>query len=147
LLTAKRYRRELNAIFADSDQFNRHLQLALSGKSRVVSRFFNTTVFNITRFMEDTRDKVDHWSRHVLHPLSQQLKDQKATLDSYQNDLQQLKKTGSNASGQLKALETLLTDLDIEIEQCQATLELLERFKPEDEKSNIVQFQQRKFGF
>lgn len=147
LLTAKQFRRELNAIFADSDQFNRHLQLALSGKSRVVSRFFNTTVFNITRFLENTREKVDRWAGHVLHPLSQQLKDQKETLDTYQSDLNNIRQSGSDATGRLRALETLIDDLSNEIEQCQSTLELLQRFKPEDEQSNIIQFQQRKFSF
>jgi len=147
LLTAKQYRRDLNQIFADSDQFNRHLKLALSGKSKVVSRFFNTTVYNIARFMEDTREKVDHWAAHVLHPLHQQLKDEKEMLDAYQEELNEIRQSGSDAGGRLKALDTLLSDLDIELEHCKATLNLLERFKPDDEKSNIVQFKERKFSF
>jgi hypothetical protein len=147
LLTAKQYRRELNTIFSDSDQFNRHLKLAFSGKSKVVSRFFNTTVYNITRFMEETRDKVDHWAEHVLHPLSQQLRDEKDTLDSYQQELNDIRQSGSDAGGRLKGLATLLEDTDTELEHCMATLNLLERFKPDDEKSKIVQFKQRKFSF
>ena len=147
LLTAKQYRRELNTIFSDSDQFNRHLKLAFSGKSKVVSRFFNTTVYNITRFMEETRDKVDHWAEHVLHPLSQQLRDEKDTLDSYQQELIDIRQSGSDAGGRLKGLATLLEDTDTELEHCMATLNLLERFKPDDGKSNIVQFKQRKFSF
>ncbi len=147
LLTAKQYRRDLNTIFSDSDQFNRHLKLALSGKSRVVNRFFNTTVYNITRFMEDIRAKVDHWASHVLHPLNQQLKDEKELLDTYQQELDEIRKSGSDASGRIKALDTLLADLEIEVEHCQATLDLLQRFKPESEKSNIIQFQERKFSF
>ena len=147
LLTAKQYRRELNTIFSDSDQFNRHLKLAFSGKSKVVSRFFNTTVYNITRFMEETRNKVDHWAEHVLHPLSQQLRDEKHTLDAYQQELNDIRQSGSDAGGRLKGLATLLEDIDTELEHCMATLNLLERFKPDDEKSNIVQFKQRKFSF
>ena len=147
LLTAKQYRRDLSQIFTDSDQFNRHLKLALSGKSKVVSRFFNTTVYNIARFMEDTREKVDHWAAHALHPLHQQLKDEKVTLDTYQKELQDIRQSGSDADGRLKALNTLISDLDVEIEHCQATLNLLERFKPDHDKSNIVQFRERKFSF
>lgn len=147
LLTAKQYRRDLSAIFADSDQFNRHLKLAMSGKSQVVSRFFNTTVYNISCFLEATREKVDHWSKHVLHPLKLQLADQKKTLDNYQADLESFRKSGASASGRLKGLQTLIEDLNVEIEQCQETLKLLEHFKPNDEKSNIVEFQQRRFNF
>ena len=146
-LTAKKYRRELSTIFADSDQFNRHLKLAFSGQSKVVNRFFNTTVYNITRFFVETREKVDYWATHILLPLNQQLDDQKQTLDKYQSDLQSLRSSGSNVSGQIKALNALIEDIEAELEQCQSTLDLLERFKPEPEKSNIVQFQQRKFSF
>lgn len=147
LLTAKQYRRDLNTIFSDSDQFNRHLKLALSGKSRVVNRFFNTTVYNIARFMEDTRKKVDHWAAHVLHPLNQQLKDEKELLDSYQSELEAIRMSGSDAGGRIRALDTLLSDLEVEIDHCQATLDLLQRFKPDSEKSNIVQFKERKYSF
>lgn len=147
LLTAKRLRRELNTIFADSDQFNRHLRLAFSGRSKVVSRFFNTTVYNISQFLDATRIRVDEWSSHVLHPINQQLSEQKKLLDEYQSDLQNLRKSGSDASGRLKALNMLIEDIESELQICQNTADLLKRFKPEPEKSNIVQFQQKRFNF
>ncbi|MEL0068998.1 MAG: hypothetical protein VW874_12110, partial [Gammaproteobacteria bacterium] len=69
------------------------------------------------------------------------------TLDSYQQELNDIRQSGSDAGGRLKGLATLLEDTDTELEHCMATLNLLERFKPDDEKSNIVQFKQRKFSF
>ncbi|NNJ72871.1 MAG: hypothetical protein HKP09_06790 [Enterobacterales bacterium] len=147
LLTAKRLRRELNTIFADSDKFNRHLKLAFTGRSKVVSRFFNTTVYNISQFLDGVRHRVDEWSTHVLHPINQQLSEQKRLFENYQNDFLAHRKSGSDASGRLKALNMLINDIESELELCQNTADLLKRFKPEPEKSNIVQFQQKRFNF
>ena len=86
---------------------------------------------------------MDTWQEDE-HPW---LKDEKELLDTYQNELEEIRKSGSDAGGRIKALDTLLSDLEVEIEHCQATLDLLKRFKPDSEKSNIIQFKERKYSF
>ncbi len=68
-IMAKQFRQELKNIVRDSDQFNLHLSLAITGRHQVVSRFFNTTVHNINKFFNQTKTSLDNWSNNILHPL------------------------------------------------------------------------------
>ena len=143
-LTAKQYRQQLKSIISDSDQFSRHLKLALSGKHQVITRFFNTTVYNISIFFEHTEKKLNNWSNNILHPLIHQIEDHKNILDVHMSELKSMQKNGANASGRLRALTTIIDDVDHELIQCRATQHLLEQFKPQEKQSNILQFKNNK---
>jgi len=144
-LTAKHFRQELKNIIRDSDQFNRHLKLALSGKHQVVSRFFNTTVHNISEFFDHTKTKLENWSNNILHPLVHQVEDHKITLDAHMEELKSMQRSGATAKGRLRALSTIIDDIDHELEQCKHTVNLLNQYKPKDKQSNILQFKQKRF--
>jgi len=142
-LTAKHFRHELKNIIRDSDQFNRHLKLALSGKQQIVSRFFNTTVYNIRLFFEHTESKLDNWTENILHPLTHQVEDHRRVLDTHMDELKSIQKSGATAKGRLRALNSIIDDLDHELIQCRETIQLLEQYKPGEKKSNILQFKKQ----
>ncbi len=142
-LTAKHYRLELKHIIRDSDQFTRHLKLALSGKQQIVSRFFNSTVYNIRLFFEHTNSKLENWTNNILHPLTHQIDDHRRVLDTHINELKSIQKSGATAKGRLKALNSIIDDLDHEMIQCTHTIQLLNQYKPRDKESNILQFKKQ----
>jgi len=144
ILTAKKFHRDLKNIIRDSDQFNRHLKLALSGQHQVVSRFFNTTVHNINEFFDHLELKLDNWANNILHPLTHQVDDHRTTLEAHVSELNLIHKEEATATGRLRALNTIIDDLDYELKQCKETLELLNKFKPVEEKSNILLFKQNR---
>ena len=143
-LTAKQYRLQLKNIIRDSDQFNRHLKLALSGKHQVVNRFFNTTVHNINNFFEETQNNLDSWTKNILHPLTHQVNDHRSVLETHMEELSSIQKSGATAKGRLRALTVIIEDLDHELIQCKETLALLDQFKPQEKHSNVLQFQKNK---
>ena len=142
-LTAKQFRHELKNIIRDSDQFNRHLKLALSGKQQIVSRFFNTTVYNIRLFFEHTESKLDNWTKNILHPLTHQVEDHRRLLDTHMDELKSIQRSGATAKGRLRALNSIIDDLDHELIQCRETIQLLEQYKPGEKESNILQFKKQ----
>jgi hypothetical protein len=144
VLTAKLYHRELKAIIRDSDQFNQHLKLALSGQHQVTNRFFNTTVYNIQTFFDKTRIKLDNWAKNILHPLVHQVDDQRKVLEAHMSELKLIQDSDATATGRLRALKRMLSDVDDELGQCRQTLELLDKFKPVKKGSNILQFRKKK---
>jgi len=145
LLTAKLFHRELKSIIRDSDQFNQHLKLALSGQHKVVNRFFNTTVHNVHSFFEHTRNKLENWSSNILHPLVHQVDDHRQVLETHMSELKAIQDNDASATGRLRALKLILSDVDDELVQCRNTLALLDKFKPEEKTSNILQFRKKKF--
>jgi hypothetical protein len=144
VLTAKSYHRELKTIIRDSDQFNQHLKLALSGQNQVTNRFFNTTVYNIHSFFEQTRIKLDNWANNILHPLVIQIDDHRSVLETHMSELKLIQDSDATATGRLRALKRMLSDADDELAQCRQTLELLDKFKPERKGSNVLQFPKKK---
>ena len=143
VLTAKLYHRELKTIIRDSDQFNQHLKLALSGQHQVTNRFFNTTVYNIQTFFEQTRIKLDNWANNILHPLVHQIDDHRKVLETHMSELKLIQDSDATATGRLRALKRMLIDANDELEQCRQTLKLLDKFKPEHRGSNILQFRKK----
>ena len=143
-LTAKKYRSLLKNIIRDSDQFNRHLELALSGQHQVVNRFFNSTVHNISVFFEQTSEKLKNWSDNILHPLIHQVEDHKKVHDDYMIELKSIQKSGATTSSRIRALNTITDDMKHELLQCKQTLTLLDQFRPDQKRSNILQFHHTK---
>ena len=145
VLTAKLYHRQLKTIIRDSDQFNQHLKLVLSGQYQVMNRFFNTTVFNIQTYFEQTRIKLENWTNNILHPLVHQVDDHRKVLEFHMSELKLIKDNDATATGRLRALKIILSDVDDELEQCRHTLAMLDKFIPEKESCNILQFPNNKF--
>ncbi len=142
-LTAKQFRQELKHIIRDSDQFNRHLKLALLGKQQIVSRFFNTTVHNIRLFFEHTESKLENWTNNILHPLTHQIEDHRRVLDTHMDELKSMQQSGATAKGRLRALSSIIDDLDHELIQCRETIQLLDQYKPGNKESNILHFKKQ----
>jgi hypothetical protein len=117
----------------------------LSGQHQVTNRFFNTTVYNIQTFFEQTRVKLDNWANNILHPLVHQIDDHRKVLETHMSELKLIQDSDATASGRLRALKRMLIDANDELEQCHQTLKLLDKFKPVDKGSNILQFRKKKY--
>ena len=144
ILTAKYFHRQLKDIIRDSDQFNRHVKLVLSSQPQVVNRFFNTTVYNITTYFEDTNVKLENWTKNIMHPLIHQVEDHRLVLDTHMKELELIHNNEANATDRINTLNTEIEDLDYEHKQCSNTLHLLDNYRPDEKSSNILQFNQNK---
>lgn len=137
-LKAKIYRRELQAIIDESSQLNRNLMLALTEQSVAVKRFFSTTVSNIALFFKYLRGETRTWSREVILPLVQQVNSLRSILESNHQELLALQKNEATVEGRLKALKTLVFELETEIHNADRSLERLTKSEPENYSSNVV---------
>lgn len=140
LLPARGFRRRLHEFIHDADELSRLMQIALNFESLAVRRFFTTTVAQITEFLQAVRRELHSWGQNALAPLSQQLASQKLTVEQHLQQLQNMQRTGATAAGRIKALNTLVMDLDGEAAQASQMLETLRSPPPEDEDSNVVAF-------
>ena len=140
LLPARGFRRRLHEFIHDADELSRLMQIALNFESLAVRRFFTTTVAQITEFLQAVRRELHSWGQNALAPLSQQLASQKLTVEQHLQQLQNMQRTGATAAGRIKALNTLVMDLDGEAAQATQMLETLRSPPPEDEDSNVVAF-------
>ena len=137
-LKAKIYRRELQHLLDESSQLNRNLMLTLAEQSVAVKRFFTTTVNNIAMFFKHIRKELRQWSREVMLPLLQQVNSLRDLLDQNHQQLLALKHNEATVEGRLKALKTLIFELDTEIQNASRSLEKLHESAPQKNSSNVV---------
>lgn len=140
LLPARGFRRRLHEFINDADELPRLMQIALNFESLAVRRFFTTTVAQITDFLQAIRRELHSWGQNALAPLSQQLSTQRHTVEQHLQQLQAMQRSGATAAGRIKALNTLVMDLDGEAAQGVGMLNTLQSPPPEDEDNNVVAF-------
>ncbi|MBI2381234.1 MAG: dynamin family protein [Gammaproteobacteria bacterium] len=117
LIVSRRYQRQLQLILQESQQFNESLVLTLSEQSFMIRRFFATTVSRTLELLNTVRRDLIHWSQSVMSPLLQQLHEQRDLIDRHVQDLGALQQDGATAAGRLRALNTLVLELDQELAQ------------------------------
>ncbi|MEM8832998.1 MAG: dynamin family protein [Pseudomonadota bacterium] len=145
LLPAKKFRRDIEQIFSDAEQFNQAFLLTVSQKSVAIRRFFSTTVAKIMQFFQRMRKECTLWSESITNPLLYQIKSHKELLDQHLHDLATLQTSSADSKGRLNALNTLLREIDAELEHAQNLLGLLSRpntLLPRD--NNVVDFRSRR---
>jgi len=135
-------RKELHRIIRQSDKLNKNVFTAFSEQSIAVKRFFSGTVTEVMNFFKATRKETINWTQSIVNPLNQQLRIHHHMIITHQQELETLKKSEFNIEGKLKALNSLLTDLDMERETALELSHKLEDKKLFDpapiQKSNIV---------
>ncbi len=138
-LKAKIFRRNLQHILDEAGQFNRNVLLTLTEQSVAVKRFFTTTVNNINMFFKSMRKELRQWSRDVLAPLVQQVNSQRELLEINHQELLALQHSDATIEGRLRALNTLILELEVEIQNASRSLERLKEAAPKPESSNVVE--------
>lgn len=138
LFPAKKLSRELNEIIRHSKRLNNNLFTTLTEHSLAVRRFFSGTVTDVLKFFKSTRGELMNWTQNVIHPLTQQLKVQQKLITDHQRELADLQKSRSNLDGKIKALNTLITEIEMESQTATQIIESLDLKKPTKEKTNIV---------
>ncbi len=138
-LKGKQYRRELQHILDDAGQLNRNLLLTLTEQSVAVRRFFTSTVSNIAMFFKRVRKELRQWSHEVMLPLVQQVNSLRNTLEQNHEQLISLQQNEATVEGRLKALKTLIFELDTELQNAAKSLEKLRKSAPKKESSNVVE--------
>lgn len=140
LLPARSFRRRLHEIVNDADQLHRQVQIALNFESVAVRRFFTTTVANITQYLQVMRRELISWGGTVMSPLSQALSAQKTLVEQHVEQLTAIQHSGATAAGRVKALQTLMLDLDGEVVAAEQIIAVLKAPPPQIEANNIVEF-------
>ncbi|NVJ60742.1 MAG: dynamin family protein [Gammaproteobacteria bacterium] len=138
-LKAKIYRRQLQHILDESTQVNRNLILTLSEQSLAIKRFFATTVNQVLVFYKQLRNDVRQWSKEIMLPLRQQVNSLKDLLESNHQQLLALQYNEATVEGRLKALNTLVFELETEIHNSEQSLEKLRKKAPSKSSSNVVE--------
>lgn len=137
-IVVKRYLRQLEAVVLESQQFNESLVLTLSEQTFMIRRFFATTVHRLLELFNGIRRDLIHWSQSVMTPLVQQLQEQKDLIDRHVQDLNGLQQNGATAAGRLKALNTLVLELDQELNQARVLAGQLNRPAPHAAPANNI---------
>lgn len=135
-------KKELRQIIRQSDKLNKNVFTAFSEQSVAVKRFFSSTVTEVMNFFKATRKETINWTQSIVNPLNQQLRIHHHMIISHQQELETLKKSEFNIEGKLKALNSLMTDLEMERDTALELSHNLEDKKLFDaepiKKSNIV---------
>ena len=108
--------RELNQIIRQSEKINKNVFTTFTEHSIAVKRFFSGTVSDVMNFFKSTRQELIDWTQSVVNPLNQQLKIHHHMIISHRQELEELRKSDYNIEGKLKALNQLLSDVEIERE-------------------------------
>ncbi|MEE4245171.1 MAG: dynamin family protein [Kangiellaceae bacterium] len=138
-LKAKIYRKELQHILDESSQLNRNLLFTFTEQSTAVKRFFTSTVNNIAIFFKQLRKELLQWSHDVMMPLIQQVNSQKELLESNHEQLLSLQHNEATVEGRLKALNTLIFEIDTELGNAANTLEKLSSSAPKKQETNVIE--------
>ncbi len=137
LLEAKRFRRDLMDILKQDNKVGRRLGSILTEQSSLIRRFFTTRVTQVAIFLSQNRKQVSEWNRRLMYPLEQQVFSRRRLLDEHYHQLQDIRQQQSTTEGRLKALTTLMNEIDDEIQTADNTLKTLHT-PPQQFQSNIV---------
>jgi hypothetical protein len=137
LLEAKRYRRELMSIINQDNKVRRKVGSILTEQSSLIRRFFTTRVSQVAILLSQNRKQVTEWNRRLMYPLEQQVFSRRRLLDEHFHQLQNIKQHQSTTEGRLKALTSLMAEIDDEIQTADNTLNTL-KTPPQQFQSNIV---------
>ena len=138
LFPAKKLSRELDQIIKHSKRLNNNLFTTFTEHSLAVRRFFSGTVTDVLQFFKTTREELMTWTENVVHPLTQQLKIQQKLITDHQQELATLNKSRANLDGKIKALNSLIDEIEMESQTASEIIQALEDKQPSEAKSNIV---------
>ncbi len=139
-IKARGIRKQLQSIFDDANHFNRNFLVTFSEQSVAVKRFFTTTVNNTAQYFKAIRNELLHWTKGVKNPLTQQVKSQKDLLASHHKQLLALQRNDATVEGQLKALKSLVLEVDTELVKADESLKALKRAAPKHARENVIKF-------
>jgi len=108
--------RQLNKIIRRSEKLDKNLFTTFTEHSVAVKRFFSGTVTDVMKFFKETRVELIDWTQSVVNPLNQQLKIHHHLIIAHRQELRDLQKSRLNIEGKLRAINTLLSDIEIERE-------------------------------
>jgi len=107
---------QLNKIIKQSERLDKNLFTTFSEHSVAVTRFFSGTVTDVMNFFKHTRVELIDWTQSVVNPLNQQLRIHHHLIVAHRQELRELQKSKLNIEGKLKAINNLLSDIEIERE-------------------------------
>ena len=106
--------RELNEIIKRSEKLDKNVFITFIEHSVAVKRFFSGTVTDVMNFFKNSRKEMINWSQNIINPLNQQLRIHHHMIMAHREELEELRKSESNIIGKLKAVNTLLGDIESE---------------------------------
>ncbi|PIP80383.1 MAG: hypothetical protein COW84_05540 [Gammaproteobacteria bacterium CG22_combo_CG10-13_8_21_14_all_40_8] len=145
VLEAKRYRRELLALMSKDNGMNQKMGLIMTEHSNLVRRFFALQINNVALFLTEVRKSIKSWNQRVIHPLEQQVYNHRDSLNQQLAQLQAIKSQKATTGGQMRALENMMNEIDVEFESARNTLNVL-KTPPQQYQSNVVSIKQPKFN-
>ncbi len=107
---------KLNKIIRQSEKLDKNLFTTFTEHSVAIKRFFSGTVTDVMNFFKETRVELIDWTQSVVNPLNQQLRIHHHLIVAHREELKGLKQSESNIEGKLRAINNLLTDIEIERE-------------------------------
>lgn len=109
-----RLNRELNEIIKRSEKLDKNVFTTFTEHSVAVKRFFSGTVTDVMNFFKNSRKEMIDWSQSIINPLNQQLRIHHHMIITHREELNTLRHSESNIFGKLKAVNTLLGDIEQE---------------------------------
>ncbi len=138
LLEAKKSRRELLLLMKQGQQFRQKFASILTEQSTLIRRFFATQVTQVAVYLGQVRKIITEWNRRLMYPLEQQIYSRRRLLDEHFQQLQDIKQLKATTAGRMKALETLIMDIDDELASANKTLSALNTSPASFSSTNVV---------
>ena len=138
LLEAKKSRRELLDLLRQGQKIRQKFSSILTEQSTLVRRFFSTQVTQVAVYLSQVRKVITEWNRRLMFPLEQQIYSRRRLLDEHFQQLQDIKQLKATTGGRMKALETLMMEIDDELASANKTLSALNTSPANYSSNNVV---------
>lgn len=109
LFSIKQYQDELEAVFAEGEEFRTSARTTMTEQSIVVSKLYSTLIVKARNILKQAYKDALTWSNGVLTPLMHQIKDHKKQIESR---LQMLKKINESKGSVSENIAHLKAELE-----------------------------------
>ncbi|NOQ35777.1 MAG: dynamin family protein [Methylococcaceae bacterium] len=114
LFSIKQYQDELEAVFAEGEEFRSSAKTTMTEQSVVVSKLYSTLIVKARNILKQAYKDALTWSNGVLTPLMHQIKDHKKQIESRLMMLKKINESKGSVSENIAHLKAELDPLKLQ---------------------------------
>ncbi len=137
LFSIKQYQDELEAVFAEGEEFRTSARTTMTEQSIVVSKLYSTLIVKARNILKQAYKDALTWSNGVLTPLMHQIKDHKKQIESRLQMLKKINESKGSVSENIAHLKAELEPLKQQRKELAFIIKemQLDAFQEEEEKA------------
>lgn len=122
LFTTKRYTAQLERLYREAEAFRNSPVTTMTEQSFVVKKFFVQLVSHTRNVMFTARQDAEEWSKNVMKPLANRIRERKLQLEQHMESLQKIKASREKLDEKIQELEAMCANLTRQINTIDAIL-------------------------